>query len=188
MGAAVPSTGYSAPEKARSVTPGPSGDRTAPGQRGRHRIGDGLPAFVDRAEDLSERAPHRLETHPGELLGHRVHERHHAVHVGGDHGVADGRQRGSQPLPLLALGLLGAEPLALHVAERQRVPVDHRGRHHHRAHHHEGGPEESLVLPGAEPDHEEEPAQPDGHHEDGPDEPPCHESRQAWAGEDAHEP
>ena len=62
--------------------------------------------FLDRPEDLTQGATHRLmQTPSGETCGDRIQENHEPVGIGRDHGVSDAGQGDLKPFSLRLLGL-----------------------------------------------------------------------------------
>src|SRR5207244_149885 len=76
--------------------------------------------LVDNPKDLLAVASLRLRGVPSsQVLRHRIHERNVAVHIGGDHGVADTFQRPFQPLALFGHRPYGL-PLLGHIVKGEQ--------------------------------------------------------------------
>jgi hypothetical protein len=78
-------------------------DHPIPQDPGEHAVRRPATALLDDLEDVGQRPAGRLvEPPPGEGFRRGVHERHVALDVGDDHGIADAAQRDPAELPLLA--------------------------------------------------------------------------------------
>ena len=110
MGAALSSIGRSVPSLAiRTVWfASPTTVPSSKARRAGFSTGWRVPSLTMR-KTSEQRAPHGLCLGPaGQKLGHAVQERHLALGVGADHGVADAGERDPQPFRLLLQRLLGA--------------------------------------------------------------------------------